>query len=206
MSNIIKSLFVFVFVLYLGFLCFFAARYAIRNIRRKVFRSVLCAFVFLLLLPVTLFLANYINPFDRNVELKLYEVVEQDKMLNVYNGSFKHSWYGVYKWRVSIDGNCDEPDSRWNLDYLDCKKVYDYTKHSYIVSFGCEIDSLKYNVWEHHGIPMLDLGTSYKWGIVEFSDDIDPTKIYIYEIPRMYIDRNKLGKDEYVPYNFTEES
>ena len=201
MSNLLKSLFVLVFVLYFGMLCFFALRYAIKNIRRKFFRSVLCVFAFLLLLPVTLFLANYVNPFDRSVELKLYEVVEQDAMLNVYDGCFKHSWYGVYKWRVSIDGSNNEPDSRWNLDYLELKKEYDYAKHSYIVSYGCEIKSLKYNVWQQHGLPILDLGTSYKWGIVEFSDEIDPTKVYIYEIPRIYIDRNKLEKEAYVPYN-----
>ena len=93
MSNLLKSLLVLIFVLYFGMLCFFTFRYAIKNIRRKAFRSVLCMFAFLLLLPVTLFFADYVNPFDRNVKLKLYEVVEQDKMLNVYNGQFMHSWY-----------------------------------------------------------------------------------------------------------------
>lgn len=199
--NILKSLVALILTLYFGIMCFFALRYVVRNIRKKAFRSVICMFAILLLLPVTLFLANYINPFDRNVKLKLYEVVEQDQMLNVYNGRFKHSWYGVYKWRVSIDGNNTEPDSRWNLDFDDLKKDYDYTKHSYIVSYGCEIKSLKYNVWKHYGPPILDLGTNYKWGIVEFSDEIDPKKIYIYEIPRMYIDQNKMEKDAYVPFN-----
>lgn len=199
--NTLKSIFCLIFVLYFSMLCLIALRYVVRNIRKKVFRSVLCMFALLLLLPVTLFFANYINPFDRNVKLKLYEVVEQDQMLNVYNGRFKHSWHGVYKWRISIDGNNNDPDSRWNLDFIDLKKEYDYTKHSYIVSYGCEIKSLKYNVWEHYGLPILDLGTNYKWGIVEFSDEIDPKKIYIYEIPRMYIDRNKTEKDAYVPFN-----
>lgn len=203
--NILKSLVALIFTLYFGIMCFFALRYVVRNIRKKAFRSVICMFVLLLLLPATLFFADYVNPFDRNVKLKLYEVVEQDKMLNVNNGRFRHSWYGVYKRRVSIDGNNTGPDSRWNLDSYDLKKDYDYTKHSYIVSYGCEIKSLKYNVWGHYGPPILDLGTNYKWGIVEFSDDIDPGKIYIYEIPRMYIDRNKTEKAEYVPLNSADE-
>lgn len=186
--NIIKSAIVLIVVLLLILINFLLVRRGIRKNLFKTGKYAIIALVLLISLFPTIFLSKYIYPFDRNVRFKLVEVVEAD------SNSLKRfgmEWFGRYKLLGSPG-----VDSRWNTNAIPNIRwpELNLNMYTYIVVIGRELLSLKYNVWEQQGPPIIDLGTSPKWGKVVLSDTVDYSKVYIYRIRRIYIDRNKLTR------------
>lgn len=199
LTSLLKSIVILIVVIILCFFCY-KKSYAVRKyIVSKSWRFLPNALALIIMIPIIIYLLNYVNPFDRKVNFSLYETITYENSRSVHDGKFYPDWYGVYKWKIYDSG--DEVDSRWSLWQFPTQKEYDFSEHSYFVSYGRQIKNISYNVWEQDGCPIIDLGTEPKWSIVQFDSKIDPRKVYIYEIDRMYIDRKPPNEEEWLWYS-----
>lgn len=148
--------------------------------RSKLLLRVIAA-IFAAMLVV--FLMPYLSSRDIEVDLELCYVLtdvtdEKNRKLDSLE------WYAIYEeYGLGVDSRFNQQTISW-VEWPEL----DLERYTYIVSFGREMTSLSYNVWESRQPAILDLGTSFKIGIAEFGEEIDTSLVYIYRIPKMRID------------------
>ena len=147
--------------------------YCKRYCRSMIF--LFCTLLVCSLVPLTVAfgILDYLNPYDQTVELKLVGIVEPDI-------PFTHE--GV--WEVVYERPNQWYDTQLSHDKLSEWVDTDLTEHSYLISYGKEVTSLHYNVWD-----TFDAVYYYgeKVGYVTLCKDFIPTKIFIYELPKIRI-------------------
>lgn len=133
-------------------------------------------------------MSNYSRVTDVNVKLeKVSEITVTDEFTGEY-------WYCIYKISHPLlsspmeSYNTHFPNVKTNESFPDT----DFTKYTYLISRGYEVKKLSYNVWDLHGTPVLDFGLATKWGEVEYGDELDTEKLYIYRFPKRAIDNIEL--------------
>lgn len=122
--------------------------------------------------------ADYTYPFERNVNLELVTVVESDEPF-VNPGI----WHGIYGEYGMYPGS-----GTFHPNHADKWIKLDLEHYSYIVSYGQEVESLTYNVWDTIDAPF---STGAKAGHIKLSNEFAPSKIYIYQIRKIRIDNVK---------------
>ncbi len=188
----LKSGIAIISIIILAILCYLVIRVTIVKAKSRSWYTIPDLILALFILILICYLLKYTYPLNHKVEFSLYETITYDRQQLTVNNVFYPEWYGVYRSKI-FNGGLDVT-SRWNLSCFPVKKEYDYSQHSYFVSFGRQITSIEYNVWEQKGIPVIDLGMEPKWAIVQFSDTINPFNVYIYETERLFIDRKPINK------------
>lgn len=181
MSNYAKS--AIVIVVWVALVTLLAAL-VVPIIRGRHSKLVLRLLVAASLIPLLVGLAPYMNGNDVQVDLKLCHTLS-DKTNQENRPLDSLEWYAIYE-EYGLG-----TESRYNqntISWVDWPEL-DLENYTYIISFGREITSLSYNIWESKGMPLLDLGTNFKVGEVEFAEKVDTSLVYVYQIPKMRIDR-----------------
>lgn len=181
MGIVIKSIVVIIVIAILFSIAVWLAFSAFRT-KRHITGKLLCCALFVLILA---FLVPYADPREKNVDLQLYCVLEAATQTD--NRPIDAlEWYAIYE---SFGLGTESRFNRETVPNVQWRDL-DLGKHTYIVSFGREIDHLSYNIWDSKLPAILDLGSSYKVGHVQFSSEIDSSKIYVYEIDHLRIDHD----------------
>lgn len=187
--DIIKSLLVLVFLLGLTGLALCSIIQCVKKsktgiLRKKdIIKSVCitsCA-----VLCISLF-GDYIYPFERRLEPVLvaeFEVPEEYEL--DYPG--QQFWHGAYAqfglYAESFYFNPEDTSSIYGFDW----PPMNFERYSYIITYGQEIESLSYCVWDTIDLPVR---TGAKVGYMTLSDDFSPEKVYVYRIPRIRIEND----------------
>lgn len=190
--NTIKSVLVILFLLVMLSLSVCLIRHCVythRQAKLKILKCVTAITCCILTIMAVFFLGNYVYPFERPLEPELIATMEvQHEVLPCGSNGCK-PWYAVYGQYEIL------PDSRFGeYEYYRDKCAtqwpeYDLEHYTYIVAFCQQIDTLSYNVWDTVDYP---LRTGAKDGHIVFQDEIHPTKIFIYRIPKMRIDNDAI--------------
>lgn len=190
--NIIKSTLVLLFLLWT---VLHTIKYTIRTAtdykgssRRLVgwFKISICSFLALLILTS---LYDYIWPFDRSLTPVLVAEMDipEERTLD-YPGQKK--WHGAYKASgIFPESLYFNPNDLYTW-YGDPWPHMDFDRYNYIISYGQKIKSISYNVWDVIKYPSYN---GAKSGYVEFCEEFNSNKIYIYRIPKIRIDNAELG-------------
>lgn len=131
---------------------------------------------------------EYTYPFEQTVELQLVEVVEipsEHTMSRPRNLPWHAAYerYGLWPGSRYFDAGQKE-DRALDIVWPDM----DFEHYTYIISYGQEVESLSYNVWETITAPMPN---GAKVGHAKLSEEFDPNAIYVYRIKKMRIDNNQ---------------
>ncbi len=120
-----------------------------------------------------IFLGKYVDPFPQTVEYTLHNIVElqEDKQLK----------YPKF-WRAYYEEYGETGSEYFSLEgfeklYGPINSKFDLDNHTYIITYGQELESLSYIVWHKTYFGAYS-------GIVELSENFDPSKIYIYELEK----------------------
>lgn len=131
-------------------------------------------------------LQKYTDPDDRIIIPHLYHTVTLPIEENMsYPGLPWHAiyeQYGLYSSSFFIEPT-DEYDGQLGFKWPNM----DFSNHTYIVSYGWEIEHVSYNVWETIDFPIR---TGACVGHVLYSGDFHPDKVFIYELPKIRIDHD----------------
>lgn len=128
---------------------------------------------------------DYVNPFERKVDTKL---IAAFPLSEEYQSSFpgEQFWHGAYEsWFPYAESFYFNPESREKYDIP--LPFFNFKQHSYIFTYGQEIDNLTYNVWNTIDYP---LKTGAKVGNIVFKNEFIPQTMYIYEIPKIRIEND----------------
>lgn len=147
------------------------------------FKKNIATLLVLALLNVGITHRHYMYPFEQSVNLKLYAVLEVPEG---YKLTFPREWIAAYEqFGLFAEAfNFSPTESRIGVPWPEM----DLKHHVYIISFGQEMLSLTFNAWETIDYP-IHTGAG---GHAELSEDFDPNKVYIYEIPKIRIDNNNI--------------
>lgn len=131
---------------------------------------------------------EYTYPFEKTVELNLVEVIEIPTEHTLY-GPQNLPWHAAYEkyglWPGSLYFDTEiKEDETLGIVWPDM----DFEHYTYIISYGQEVESLSYNVWETITAPMP---RGAKVGHAVLSEEFDPNAIYVYQIKKMRIDNNQ---------------
>lgn len=163
-----------------------------KNGRPLLSKSIISIFSCLLLLTCMFYMADYIYPFERKLNPELVTVVEIPPQHSPKGPNGCWEWYSVYEEYGLYLGSrffTAENYYYYRGHIVDEWPEYDLENYTYIITFCQEIDTLTYNVWETVDYPIR---TGAKDGHMTFKEEIHPTKIYIYRIPKMRIDNDNL--------------
>ena len=120
-----------------------------------------------------IFLGKYVNPFPQTVEYTLHNIVELPEEKQMKHPEFWRAYFEVYgetgSEYFSLEG--------FEKIYGPINSEFDLDDHTYIITYGQELESLSYIVWHKTYFGAYS-------GIVELSENFDPSKIYIYELDK----------------------
>lgn len=131
-------------------------------------------------------LKDYVYPFERSVKFTLFASLDipEEHRLPSAGSKFWHAAYEEYGlYAESKYFNPKQTVSDLGFEW----PQMDFEKHAYIITYGQQLLSLSYNVWEEIDIPIR---TGAKVGHATLSDDFDPNKVYVYEIAKIRIDND----------------
>lgn len=156
---------------------------------RKLWGYIKAIVSIVLALQVAIPLLDYAWPFDRNLIPALHAEVEIPEEYSLdYPGQKK--WHGAYKASgIFPESLYFNPNDLYTW-YGDPWPHMDFDRYNYIISYGQKIKSISYNVWDVIKYPSYN---GAKSGHIEFENEFQPNKIYIYRIPRVRIDNEELG-------------
>ena len=148
-------------------------------------------------LAACILFADYMNPFDRTIEVKLvaecktspdHTFVEPDNRNSRWHAAFTSSGLcpGSFWFNAEPDTYVQEQMSHEGFVW----PYMDFENHTYFISYGCPIESITYNVWNVIDTPHFTL---VKAGYAEFGEGHYPNSVFIYEIDKMCIDNNFNG-------------
>ena len=180
-----------VFILTKSIYAIFFKRYMIDEINIQ-----LPIVILMLLFRIVFLITNHDNLQEKSITFK--QVIE-------LNNPTLDREYG-YKWlAVFTDPNSGESPEymHWLITSFGTKNdfgySFDYDKYTYIITAGYELNKLTYSNWKTLGNLKQSNGSKETvfWGKAWLSDSCLPTAMYIYEIPKMFINsrRNSLGSD-----------
>lgn len=149
------------------------------NIKARV----IAAITVLCTIASILFLGKYTNPYDQTLEYEQFLIIETDSPHSLVAG--QRFWHGAYAENVFHAGPLFYSTESFKARYGDNWPELDFSHYSYIITYGQEMTSLSYNVWNTIDVPVY---TGVYAGRVELSDEFDPCKIYIYQISKLPID------------------
>ncbi|MBQ7872210.1 MAG: hypothetical protein IJ357_08730 [Oscillospiraceae bacterium] len=153
----------------------------VRTRKHLVVKGIISA---LLIFPLV-FLAPYTDYREKELELQLVDVLI-DKTATGNEPLDSLEWYAIYdSYGIGVESRFNQ----YTIPYVDWCEL-DLENHTYIISFGREIKSVTYNIWDSRLPALFDLGSSYKVGHVEFAEEIDTTKVYVYETKRVRVDHD----------------
>ena len=149
----------------------------------KLMRLIIFSICILLLLP---HLWKYTNPNDQVIKPQLFHSIRLEENVSIpYPGLPWHSiyeQYGLYAESFFIGPN-DETDHHFGFIWPEM----DFRHHTYIVSYGWEIESLSYNIWETLDYPVR---TGACVGHVVYAGDFQSNMVFIYELPKIRIEHD----------------
>ena len=140
-------------------------------------------------LLIIISLYDYTWPFDRSLTPVLVAEMDipEEHTLD-YPGQKK--WHGAYKASgIFPESLYFNPNDLYTW-YGDPWPHMDFDRYNYIISYGQKIKSISYNVWDVIKYPSYN---GAKSGYVEFCEEFNSNKIYIYRIPKVRIDNTELG-------------
>lgn len=185
--EIVKSLCVIICLL---FLLFFMISLIIETIKRhlqknlKAAHIILCVCCVIIALFSLTFYSNLVYPFERPVELELYEVltVTGDHVLDYPGQAFWHGAYDAYGLSAGSEHfNTEDPNDNYSWPPMN------FEQSNYIITYGQEIERLAYNVWDKIDSP---IHTGAYYGHLVLSESFSADKVYIYRIPKIRIDND----------------
>ena len=195
--NIIKSLLMLLFLIILSIgsiiavvFCIHIHRYKKLSMQRIIFTGILC----IITIVIVACFGDYAYPLERTVEFEL--IAELDiPPENAFNPEFPHFWHAAYE-QFGLYSDSFYFSEDYPYSYLGFKwPEMDFKNHTYIITYCQELESLTYNVWETIDIPIR---TGAKAGYAVLSEEIDPCKVYVYEIPKIRIENDINFTTEYV--------
>ena len=187
---IVYSLLILVLlVAVLAYLVFCIVRTVLRvqENRLKWHHAVSLGCVAAVALASVVFLGDYVYPFERKLEPRLFaefDVPEEYKLTQpgevFWRGAYEA--YGLYAESLWFN-----PENLLESPYGFGWPPMNFDDHSYIITYGQKIESLSYNVWDTIDEPFR---TGAKAGHMILDKEFSPTKVYIYEIPKLRIDND----------------
>lgn len=183
--HVIKSLVVLLVLISLCILSWHIVKVHIlyKPSRKGAVLAVACCVI---TLAGVLCLKDYVYPFERSVKFTLFASLDipEEHRLPSAGSEFWHAAYEEYGlYAESKYFNPKETVSDLGFEW----PQMDFEKHAYIITYGQQLVSLSYNVWEEIDIPIR---TGAKVGHATLSDDFDPSKVYVYEIAKIRIDND----------------
>lgn len=183
--HIIKSLIVLFFLVALCIFSWYLVKARILSVpsRKSAVLAVICCIV---TIAAIVCLKDYIYPFERNVKFTLFASLDipEEHHLTSAGNNFWHAAYEEY----GLYAESKYFDPKEAISYLGFKwPKMDFENHTYIITYGQQLVSLSYNVWEEIDIPIR---TGAKVGHATLSDDFNPNKVYVYEIAKIRIDND----------------
>ena len=158
---------------------------------------VLCVVAIAFTVSFTVCAADYTYPFERSVKFEKIATIDipPDNALNPEFPPFWHAAYAQYglypsSFYFSVENSHSVIDKGFQWPEMD------FENHTYIITYCHELESLSYNVWET--IKITGVHTGAKAGYAVLSEEIDPCKVYIYEIPKIRIDNDRNLSTEFV--------
>ena len=142
-----------------------------------------CACV--VLLSVVL-LGDYVYPFERDLHPML--IAEFD-VPNGYELDYpgQKFWHGAYEqFGLYAQSQYFDPTENQSIYGFGWPPM-DFDKYCYIITYGQKIESLSYNVWETIDTPIR---TGAKVGHMVLEKDFSPSKVYIYQSPKIRIEND----------------
>ena len=192
MINIIKSIITLVMLVGLIAITIYLLILTIKryqSIKASFMRLIgLVAVGFVTVVAITL-LGDYVYPFERKTNpILIAEIEVSDEYALKFPGEC--FWHGAYEayglYAESFYFDPTERDSHKGFSW----PPMDFENHSYVITYGQRIDSLSYNVWETIDVPIR---TGAKVGHMDLEDDFYPNMIYVYQLPKMRIDKDING-------------
>ncbi len=157
-----------------------------RNSNATPRQYVLTAISVLISLCLLVVFGKYVYPFERPVEAKLVAVLDipEEFSLRSPGSEYWHAAYeeyGLYAGSFHFDPS--ETSSPLGFEWPEM----DLENYTYIITYGQEVESLSYNVWETIEIPIR---TGAYVGHIHFKEHFEPNEVYVYQIPKMRIDND----------------
>lgn len=151
-------------------------------IKKRVFAFIMC---FVTVLSIIVF-KDYTYPFERKVNFEHFATITipPENELKTPGAVYWRAAYeahGLYA--ESFYFNPTESTSPLGFRWPEM----DFKNHTYIITYGQELLSLSYNVWETIDIPIK---TGAKAGYAVLSNEFHPDKVFIYELPRIRIEND----------------
>lgn len=165
--------------IYLVRKCILAYKFSERYIVKSVLTVLLCIYT----LNSIVHLSGFLYPFDRTVKFELYATLQIPPENTLEAPQFWHSAYDDIDGDASFFFNPEETHSHLGFDW----PAMDFEHHTYIITYGQELESLSYNAWDYVRYPFF---TGVKIGYAELSEEFDPNLVYVYEIERIRIDND----------------
>lgn len=154
-----------------------------RNDRWVLKGTLACISVVWVLVALICF-GEYVYPFERDVKFELYATMEIPPEYTPEQPK-SMTWHAAYSQDGIFDGSfffdTEEISSPLGFDW----PTMDFENHTYIITYGYELDSLSYNIWEDIDIPYY---TGAKVGHAVLKNEYDANMVYIYEIAKIRID------------------
>ena len=183
---IVKSLCVLLLLIILVILSLYNAQKCYSSYKRQTlfFRKALLTGLLCVITLVSIFrLGEYVYPFDKSVDFELYATLVIPPENTLHGPNFWHSAYDDIQGDESFFFNPDEKYSHLGFEW----PAMDFEHHTYIITYGQELESLSYNVWDYVKYPFY---TGVKIGHATLNDEFDPNTVYVFEIPRIRIDND----------------
>ncbi len=128
----------------------------------------------------------YTYPFERNVPFRLYAelTIPEGNQLEKPGDFYWHAAYEEYGlFAESFYFDPLEKQSPFGFKWPDM----DFEHHTYIITYGQELESLSYHVWETIENPVH---TGAKVGHAVLKEGFQGNRVYIYEIRKMRIEHD----------------
>lgn len=191
--NILKSLGVLIYIVLIVFASVrsvLKCKDAYESSEPYIGKTILTGFLCLLALT-SLMKFPLLNPFDRNVKFEPYATLEIPPGNTLQTPHFWHAAYdGLFPGDESIFFNPEDKHSPLGFEW----PSMDFANHTYIITYGQELEMLSYNPWESvlnvWDVVRYPFNTGGSIGQAELSESFDPNKVYVYEIPPIRIDND----------------
>lgn len=185
-----KSALVFLFIVTLTIWLSYAIRRIIAIIKHREIKEknkIICfCIICICALLLISHLLKYTNPCDKVITPQLFHSIRLEDDVSIpYPGLPWHAiyeQYGLYAASFFIEPD-DETDHHFGFTWPEM----DFKHHTYIVSYGWEIESLSYNIWETLDYPIK---TGACVGHVVYTGDFQSNMVFIYELPKIRIEHD----------------
>ncbi len=187
--KIIQSIIVLVLLVFLVFASVKCIIATIKHCKQKSkkpivhFRTIVCVTITMLNI---VFIGDYIYPFERPLMPVLIAEFDVPKAYELdYPG--EKFWHGAYEaYGIYGESLYFDTDNRQSLYGFGWPPM-DFKTYNYIITYGQEIESLSYNVWDVIDTPIR---TGAKAGHMVLAEEFSPSKVYVYRIPKIRIDND----------------